>query len=922
VDAYPTHRQSLPSVGLSDAALRSAGDAIMVLDLDGVVVLWNDGCEVLFGWTAAEMIGRTPEVLMPEDRRQEFLRLLRALSGTPESAALETWRVHKSGELRPVSCRVSAVLAEDGSVLGASAVVRDNSREMELREQLEQARHLAEARFTQSVVAQATLAPDTTIVDVNPALCSLSGYDAKQLLGRSVLEFMRDDELQVAGDRLDLLASGQISDSQHPRLLRHADGHFVETRVSIFAVRDDAGQVLRLEAVVEDVSAAAAAQRELQLREARWTSLELHSADVALFCDRDAKLLFASSSALLRFGYDPDMLVGADGFAFIHPDDEPGVRAIWGAVAAAPSGTTQVFRARLRHADGTWRWVEDSVTNALDDPAVGAMIVNITDITDITELKSAEAVLEELVGSDTLTGLATRAPLMAALDAAFASDAAPTTALAVVDITRLKLVNDTYGHRAGDSVLTQVAGRLVDAVGPRAIVARIGGDRFAVMLSGIEEIGDLFEAVAALLPIIGRPIALGQDTVVVNATVGAALGPAVDSGALVASAESALLTAKEGLTGPLYVVRAESASAAVGRARLIEDLRRGIDADELVVHFQPVVSLSDSRVVGAEALVRWNHPEKGLLSPGAFIAAAEDSGLIIDVGHKVLLAACAAAARWAPHGDRHNPFHVAVNLSAKQLTRSGVVDVVREALRLSGAPPQCLVLEVTESAVMSDIGAAVATLQELRDLGVGIAVDDFGTGYSSLTYLKQFPVTALKIDRSFVNGLGQNSDDAAIVASVLSLARAMQLECIAEGVETEQQRLVLQALGGTHAQGFLWAPAMDAATFETWLGPARSGAAASGTPGRARKASSAQPVLPAPSTAEEDAAALRRVVELSNSGASLHTIAAALNAEQLVTAQRRRWTSRSVAVVLATSANNGTTDLPGASGVREARGSH
>jgi PAS domain S-box-containing protein/diguanylate cyclase (GGDEF)-like protein len=901
VGPYPRQRQSSASALLVDAVLRSATDAIMVMDREGVIVLWNDGCEALFGWTAAEMIGRTPEMLMPEDRRDELLRVLRALAGTPESAALETWRVHKSGELRPVSCRVSPVVGEDGAVLGSSAVVRDNSRELELREQLEQARHLAEARFTQSVVAQATLAPDATIVDVNPALCSLSGYDAKQLLGRSVLEFMRDDELEVAGDGLELLASGQISDSRHPRLLRHADGHFVETRVSIFAVRDDVGQVLRLEAVVEDVSAAAAAQRELQLREARWTSLELHSADVALFCDRDAKLLFASSSALLRFGYDPAALVGADGFAFVHPDDEAGVRAIWGVVAAAPDGTTQVFQARVRHADGSWRWVEDSVTNALGDPAVGAMVVNIT---DITELKSAEAALEELAGSDTLTGLATRAPLMAALDAAFASDAAPTTAVAVVDITRLKLVNDTYGHRVGDSVLTETGRRLVAAVGERGIVARIGGDRFAVMLSGIQEIGDAFEAVAALLPIIEAPIEVGENSVVVNATVGAALGPAVDSGALVASAESALLTAKEGLAGPLYVVRAESASAAVCRARLIEDLRRGIEADELVVHFQPVLTVSDGRVVGAEALVRWKHPEKGLLSPGAFIAAAEDSGLIVDVGRQVLSAACDAAARWARHGAESNPFHIAVNLSAKQLTRSGVVEVVREALRVSGAPPQCLVLEVTESAVMSDIDAAVATLQELRDLGVGIAVDDFGTGYSSLTYLKQFPVTALKIDRSFVSGLGQNSDDAAIVSSVLGLARAMELDCIAEGVETEQQRLILQALGGTYAQGFLWSPAMEAATFETWLGTARSDAVASGPPGRVRAAEAAQPVLPAQSAAEGAAEVVRRVVELSNSGASLHTIAAALNAEQLLTSQRKRWTSRSVAMLLATSATN------------------
>jgi EAL domain-containing protein (putative c-di-GMP-specific phosphodiesterase class I) len=362
-----------------------------------------------------------------------------------------------------------------------------------------------------------------------------------------------------------------------------------------------------------------------------------------------------------------------------------------------------------------------------------------------------------------------------------------------------------------------------------------------------------------------------------------------------------LLTAKQGLTGRIHVARAESASASVSRARLLEDLSRAVDNDELVVHFQPVVAIADGRPVGAEALVRWKHPQKGLLSPGAFIAAAEDSGLIIEVGRDVLMRACAGAARWVSARGPHRPFHVAVNLSAKQLTRGGIVDVVREALQATGAPARCLVLEVTESAVMSDVDEAVHTLQELRNLGVGVAVDDFGTGYSSLTYLKRFPVTTLKIDRSFVGGLGHNSDDAAIVSSVISLARAMQLDCVAEGVETEQQRLVLQALGCSFGQGFLWSPALDADMFEIWLGAAVE----DGDGGRGWQAPVAAPTATVgqqkamPST-QVSSAVLERIIELHGSGASLHTIAAALNGEQLLTGQRKRWTSRSVALLLAT----------------------
>jgi diguanylate cyclase (GGDEF)-like protein/PAS domain S-box-containing protein len=790
----------------------------------------------------------------------------------------------------------------EGRVIGASAVVRDNSREIELRRQLDEARHLAEARFNQSVIAQATLTSDAVILDVNPALCRLSGYQPHDLLGRPVTEFMGDDDVDEATAGLWLLAQGALSDAQHPRLLRHADGRLIETHVSIFPIRDDSSrEIVRLEAVVEDVSAAAAAQRELRMREARWQSMALHSADVPIFCDADGRLLFVSSSVTPVFGYSVEQLVGGDGWSFVHPDDEPRVRAVWDTVVGGPTGSSETVEVRILHADGTWRWGEVSLTNHLGDPAVEAMIVNLL---DISERKAAELVLDELAGTDALTGLPTRAPLMAVLDAAFAADLASSTAVAVIDVARMKLINDNHGHRLGDDVLCELGSRLRSAASPEQMVARLGGDRFAVLLHGLEDVAEVFDACATILEALDSPFELEGHSLNVEVSVGAGLGPAVEGGALLAAAEFALTKAKEGLTGPMHVVRAESTSAAVCRARLVEDLRRGLQQDELVVHFQPVVSLADGRPVGAEALVRWAHPEKGLLSPAAFIDAAEDSGLIVDVGQKVLREACRVAARWAGIGEAATSFHVAVNLSAKQLTRGGVVDVVRQALVDSGAVASNLMLEVTESAVMSDVDAAVATLQQLRALGVAIAIDDFGTGYSSLTYLKRFPVTALKIDRSFVSGLGSNGDDAAIVTSVINLARAMQFDCIAEGVETEQQRLILQALGCPLAQGFLWAPALDLPALQLWLseaarsstgmsrrGPRQSTPVAASEAGRGSAGSQ---------IAISDPAIVARIVMLHGAGASLTTIAAALNADEHVTPRGRRWSARSVAHLLAT----------------------
>ncbi len=413
------------------------------------------------------------------------------------------------------------------------------------------------------------------------------------------------------------------------------------------------------------------------------------------------------------------------------------------------------------------------------------------------------------------------------------------------------------------------------------VVARLGGDRFAVLLPDADDTST-GAALSRLVTALEQPVDVAGG-ISVSVRIGAALGPAADAGALLSAAEQAVQTAKDSPeAGGVHVVRGESPSVAVARARLVEDLRRGIDAGELVVHYQPVLALDGVTVVGAEALVRWQHPERGLLLPGDFIEAAEESGLVVALGERVLTDACRAAARWSGAG----PFHVAVNLSAKQLVSPDVVDVVRRCLADAGARAENLMLEVTESAVMADVEAAGRTLTALRGLGVALAVDDFGTGYSSLTYLKTFPVSALKVDRSFVAGLGENADDEAIVSSTLSLARAMGLDCIAEGVETEEQRRVLQLLGCGSAQGWLWSPALPEAEFADWVAERRVLALDRGV---------GRPQRDATASVAGTAAISERIQQLQVAGSSLHTIAAALNTEGLLPEPGRRWSARTVA---------------------------
>lgn len=316
-------------------------------------------------------------------------------------------------------------------------------------------------------------------------------------------------------------------------------------------------------------------------------------------------------------------------------------------------------------------------------------------------------------------------------------------------------------------------------------------------------------------------------------------------------------------------------------------------------HYQPIIDLASGHLLGVEALARWQHPDRGLLGPAEFLPVAEQSNLIVRIGEIMLLASCHAGRRWTRHLNETEPFTISVNLAPQQIAQPDLVEVVGRCLADSHLPPHRLVLEVTETAVMADLDAATSSLQHLRDLGVGLALDDFGTGYSSLTYLKRFPLTAVKIDRTFVAGVCTDADDHSIVSSVLRLAESIGLSCVAEGVETAEQASILRYLGCTGGQGWFFAHAMSEPDLNTWLAaprppmPSELSAPAAGT------AAAPQPPSTAGATAFAAApAVIRRILALQADGASLHTIAAALNAEGLTLPGGRRWHWRSVARAL------------------------
>ncbi len=420
---------------------------------------------------------------------------------------------------------------------------------------------------------------------------------------------------------------------------------------------------------------------------------------------------------------------------------------------------------------------------------------------------------------DPLTGLPNRLLLTDRIDQALARSRRSGARIVVMflDLDLFKIVNDSLGHHAGDAMLIEVAQRLQSRMAPGDTLARFGGDEFVVVCETTPD-GDVEWLATALTNALRQPFTSGGSPVSVTASIGVALAhEASDSQTLLRDADAAMYRAKERGRDQVAMFHDVMHQEAEGRLADSMGLRRALAENEFRLVYQPVVELTSGRMVGMEALIRWQDPDRGLLDPGHFIPAAEETGLIVPIGQWVLTTALSHMAQW--RSGFADDLWIAVNISSRELLSPGLVDEVSAALSAAGVPPAALHLEITESALMSDLESVVRTLADLRALGLGLAVDDFGTGYSSLAYLKGLPVTALKIDRSFVSGLGGPDDgyDRPIVDAIVKMAQSLQLEVIAEGVETHAQLDVLEQLGVPVGQGYLWARPLQAERVPKWI---------------------------------------------------------------------------------------------------------
>jgi diguanylate cyclase (GGDEF)-like protein/PAS domain S-box-containing protein len=551
--------------------------------------------------------------------------------------------------------------------------------------------------------------------------------------------------------------------------------------------------------------------RELADREDHYRSLVQSSNDVIMIMDSDGVVRYVSPAVERVYGYATDSVVGHRVTRLVHPHDQDGVVDRLRRFLVDDTALLRL-QCRVRAADGTWRHTESAVSHHDD-----GFILNGRDVSERVELQEK---LARYAYHDVLTGLPNRAlfseRIALALEAPALGEEPRELAVLFLDLDGFKAVNDSSGHAAGDQLLIAAARRLTRACRPGDTVARFGGDEFAVLLDRDGTAPAAVEIGRRMVAALAEPYQLGETEVAIAASIGIAFAtPGAGADELMRNADLAMYRAKSQGKGQVQVYEPGMHADAVARLELDNRLRRALLERQLTLLYQPVVDLQTGVVSGVEALIRWHAGDGQLLTPAELIAYAEDSGRIVPLGRWVIEEAVRQAAEWQRAGS---PLSVAVNLSARQISTPGLFEAIQGALLDSGLLPQSLTLEITESVLIEDVEGTIERLELLRGLGVRLAIDDFGTGYSSLAYLRRLPVDVLKIDRSFVSGLGLHHDVTSLTRTIVRLGRDLGLVLVAEGVETVEQMNQLRGMGCHRAQGFYFSGPLDVATLQEVVG--------------------------------------------------------------------------------------------------------
>jgi diguanylate cyclase (GGDEF)-like protein/PAS domain S-box-containing protein len=790
--------------------LNAVGQPIVAFNRVSEITYWNGAAETTFGWSAVEAMGQNIlETLLPAPESEQA-----ALECIQMIMAGDTWTGEllmqaRDGTAVPLLISSTPVF-EDGIRVSTIMVASDISERVRNSE--------ANARLAAVVGASldAIFSIDAagTITTWNPGAATLFGYEAVDVIGRlpAFLDSGGHDHLAPFSKAV---IHGGPSIRNRPTRCRRADGSIIDVSVTVSPIRDASNKLIGASIIGRDISERVAMSRQIEVERRRLEDAQRSATLGSFEVDIETGEVTRSAELMRILGLEPNA-TPATLLGSIHPDDRELCVAAFGA-AARNHGSFECTH-RIVRSDGETRWV---ITRSNSSRTPGTRLVTGT-VFDVTELKTAQLALEHLAYHDPVTELPNRRWFTARLgeELAAAAISQSKTAVAVIDLDRFKIVNDSFGHGVGDAVLEVVAQRLVAATLPTESLARFGGDEFAIVHPNAEpdDVGQLGDR---LLHAFKDPIEIDTRSVFVAGTVGIVLsepGETVDTA--VSSADAAMYEAKRSAKGTVRQFDDQLRDQERRTLEIERLLASDLDHTHLRVVYQPIIDVATGATCGFEALLRCDHPDLGPIPPDEFIPITESAGTIRQVGRWVLRQSLRQLAVWRSNGPPGAPLSMAVNVSIVQLMDSEFIHQVERALADFGIPADALHLELTETVVMEHVGTCIDALNALRAIGVHISIDDFGTGYSSLSYLKGLPVDTLKIDRSFVEGLPENTRDAAIVDGIIHLAKVVDMRVLAEGIETDAQFRMLKELGCDYGQGFLWSKGLSPADADDWLAQA------------------------------------------------------------------------------------------------------
>ncbi len=646
---------------------------------------------------------------------------------------------------------------------------------------------------------------------VSPAVELVLGRSEDDLLNTG-LRLLADGDHRVAVDRF--LHATRAGTSLKPIevQIRRADGAL---RWFELLGRDhtDNEEIDGLVVTARDITDRKAADDRLARSEARFRSLVQHSSDVIAVIDGSGFFAFVTPSVTSVLGYRPDSLVGTTVFDLVAPGHRDRVEE---RLALIGEPFTQVdLELDVKAASGRYHTLIVTLTDLRDEPAVDGIVLNAR---DVTQHRSLEKDLEHQSITDPLTGLPNRTGFIDTVQAVLDNPNAPSPTVLLLDLDDFKVVNDTLGHGFGDDILTVVADRLRTSLRLSDHAARLGGDEFAVLLRDAYTQTDVEQVTERLLEDLQAPLLVRGEDLSLSASIGVAMAGDTDSAEdLIRNADAAMYRAKDAGKNRFEMFEEQIHTDMIERLELKNDLRRGLSNDELILHYQPIVNLATDRITGAEALVRWHHPRRGVLAPGAFIEMAEESGLINRIGLWVFEKACRQVMEWNERREDGDSMTMSINLSARQLETDESVDELLAIANRLEVPREMIVLELTESVLIEDL-ADRARLGRLQSEGFRLAVDDFGTGYSGLAYLQHLPFDIIKVDRAFVSGVDTNINRATFLESILDLAKGVGAKTVGEGIEGGGELDLLKKLGFDYGQGYYFSRPVPHETFATMIG--------------------------------------------------------------------------------------------------------